>query len=96
MRNRQEDSSQLVERHDSGDEEPPQLEGGENEKKLEENDEGEPEEETEQSGQEEEEAEERSESPLQNPLQESELAQILANMGEYGQPSSPSDLHEKL
>jgi len=38
-----------VEIHDLGDEEPPQLEGGENEKELEENDEGELEEETEQS-----------------------------------------------
>jgi len=31
----------------------------------------------------EEEIEQHEESPLQNPLQEDELAQILANMGEY-------------
>jgi len=61
---------------------------------LEENDEGEPEEEIEQSGQEEEEeAEQRSEIPLQNPLQEDELAQILANMGKYVQPHSPLNPH---
>lgn len=26
---------------------------------------------------------------------EGELAEALANMGEYGQPSSPTDLHDK-
>ena len=31
--------------------------------------------------------------PLQDPLGEDELAKVLANMGEYGQPLSPSDLH---
>lgn len=30
---------------------------------------------------------------MQNPLQEDELAQILANMGEYTQPISPLNLH---
>jgi len=30
---------------------------------------------------------------LQDPLGEDELAKVLANMGEYGQPSSPLDLH---
>ena len=30
---------------------------------------------------------------MQNPLREDELAKILANMGEYGLPSSPLDLH---
>jgi len=60
---------------------------------LEENDEGEPEEETKQSGQEEEEAEQHSESPLQNPLQEDELAQSLTNLGEYAQIHSPLNPH---
>ena len=30
---------------------------------------------------------------MQDPLGENELAKVLANMGEYGQPSSPSNLH---
>ena len=34
-------------------------------------------------------------SPLQDPLGEDELAKVLANMGEYGQSSSPSDLHDE-
>lgn len=38
------------------------------------------------------EAEQHEESPLQKPLQEDELAKILANMGEYGQPLSPLGL----
>ena len=69
------------------------MEGEENEKELEENNEGETEEETEQSSQEEEETEQCDGSPLKNPLQEDELAQILANMGEYCQPLSPLNLH---
>ena len=43
----------------------------------------------------EEEMEHQEGSPLQDPVGEDELAEILANMGEYGQPSSPSDLHDK-
>lgn len=86
--------SQPVEIHYSKDEKPPQLVGGKNEKELKENDEGELEEETKQSGQEEgEETEKHSESPLQNPLQEDELAQILANMAEYVQSHSPLKPH---
>lgn len=38
------------------------------------------------------ETENRKESPFQNPLQEDELAQILANMGEHAQPLSPLGL----
>lgn len=68
------------------------MEGGENKKELEENHK-EPEEQTEQSGQEEEEAEQQNGSPLQNSMQEDELAQILANMGEYAQAHSPLDPH---
>lgn len=34
-------------------------------------------------------------SPLKDPVGEDELAKILANMGKYGQPSSPSNLHVK-
>ena len=34
-------------------------------------------------------------SPLQDLVGEDELAAVLANMGKYGQPSSPVDLHEK-
>lgn len=34
-------------------------------------------------------------SPLQDPLGEDELAKVFSNMGEYGQSSSPSDLHAK-
>ena len=34
-------------------------------------------------------------SPPQDPVGEEELAAILANMGEYGQPSTPSYLHDK-
>ena len=37
--------------------------------------------------------EQQEDSPLQDPLGEVELAKVLANMGEYGQSSSPSDLH---
>ena len=58
------------------------------------NEEGEMEEEIEQPEQEEE-IEQHEGSTLQNPLREDELAKMLANMGEYGQPSSPSDLHAK-
>jgi len=50
MENSQGNTSQLVEIDDSRDEQPPQLEGEENEKELEENEEGEIEEETKQSG----------------------------------------------
>ena len=50
------------------------------------------EEETEQSEQEEE-TEQREGNPLQDPLREDELAKVLANMGEYDQSSSPSNLH---
>jgi len=82
-----------VETDDSGDEQPSQLEGEENETELEENEEGEAEEETEKSRQVEEETEQREEIPLQNPLQEDELDQILANMGKYAQPLSPLKLH---
>ena len=32
---------------------------------------------------------------MQDPVGEDELAEVLANMGEYGQPSSPSDLQDK-
>ena len=78
---------------DSGAEQPLQLEGGENEKELEGNEEEETKEETEQPGQEEVKIEQCEENPLQNPLQEDELAQILANMGEYAQPLSPLGLH---
>lgn len=35
-------------------------------------------------------------SPLKDPVAEDELAEVLANMGEYGQLSSPSDLRDKL
>jgi len=89
--NPEENSSQLVEMHDSEDEQPPQLEGGENEEEeLEENEEEESKEETEHFGEEEEEeAEKPGKSPLQIPLQEDELAHILANMGEYIQPHNP-------
>ena len=34
-------------------------------------------------------------SPSQDPVGEDELAEVLANMGEYGQPSNPLDLHDK-
>jgi len=34
-------------------------------------------------------------SPLKDPVAEDELAEVLANIGEYDQPSSPSDLHDK-
>ena len=71
---------------------------------MQEDEEGEKEEEDEQSeeeGEKEEEAkkfekeemEQQEVSPLQDPLGEDELAKVLVNMGEYGQPSSPSDLH---
>ena len=39
--------------------------------------------------------EQQEDSPLQDRSREDELAQVLANMGEYGQSSSPSDLHAK-
>ena len=83
--NLQENSSQPLEIDDSEDKQPPQLERGENEEEeLEENEEEELEEEAKHSIMEEgEEAESPSNSPLQNPLQEDELAQILANMDEY-------------
>lgn len=64
------------------------MEGEENEKEVEGNEEGEAEEETEQPEKVEVEAGYHEESPLQNPLQEDELAKILTNMGEYGQPPS--------
>ena len=83
MENAQGNTSQPVEIEDSRDEQPPQLEGEENEKELGGNKEGEMGEETEQC----------KEIPLQNPLQEDELAQILANMGKYAQPLSPLGLH---
>ena len=60
---------------------------------MEGNKEGEIEEETQHSGQAEEETEQCEEIPLQNPLQEDELANILANMGEYAQPISLLGLH---
>lgn len=88
MENPQGSTSQPVEIDDSGDEETPQLEGEENEKEVGGNEEGETEEETEQPEQVEAETEQLEESPLQNPLQEDELAKILANMGKYGQPLS--------
>ena len=70
--NPQENSSQPLEIYDSEDEQPPWLEGGENEEEeeeLEENTEEEPEEEIEHSGEEEwEEAEPPSWSPLWKPL----------------------------
>ena len=34
-------------------------------------------------------------SPPQDPVGEDELVAVLANMGEYGQPSSPADLYDK-
>ena len=55
LENSQGNTSQLVEIDDSGDEQPPQLEGEENEKEMDENEEGEIEEETEQPREEEEE-----------------------------------------
>ena len=69
------------------------MEGEENEKELEGNEEGETKEETEQPGYAEAETKQCEGSPLQNPLQEDELAQILANMGKYAQPLSPLGLH---
>lgn len=93
LENSQWDTSQPVEIDDSGYKQPPQLEGEGNEKGMEGNEEGETEEETEQPGQEEEETKQREDSPLQNPLQEDELAKILANMGEYTQPLSLPELH---
>lgn len=92
LENPQGSTSQPVEINDSGDEQPPQLEGEENEKEVGGNEEGETEEETEQPEQVEAETEQREESPLKNPLQEDELAKILANMGKYGQPLSPLGL----
>jgi len=74
LENSQGNNSQPVKIDDSRDEQPQQLEGEENEKGLEGNEEGEMEEETEQPGQEEKETEQHKESPLQNPLQEDELA----------------------
>ena len=62
---------------------------------MEENNEKETEEETEQSGKAEEEIEQCEESPLQNPLQEDEMVQILANMGKYAQPLSLLGLHSE-
>jgi len=93
LENPQGNTSQPVEIDDSGDKQPPQLEGEENEKGSEGNEEVEMEEETEQPGQAEEEIEQHKESPLQNPLQGDELAQILANMGKYPQPLNPLGLH---
>lgn len=94
--NSQGNISQPMEIHDLEDEQPPQLEGGGNEEELEGNEEEETKEETEQSGQVEgEETEQCSESPLQNPLQEDELAQSLANMGEYVQPHSSLNPHNE-
>jgi len=88
--------SQPVEIHDSEDEQPPQHEGGEDEEELEGNIEKEADEEMEQSGQEGgEEIEQHRESPLSNPLQEDEFAQILANFGKYVQPHSPLNPHTK-
>ena len=58
------------------------------------------EEETEHTSEEEREEEELplipSASPPQNPLQEDELAHILANMSEYIQPQSPLNLNTKV
>lgn len=34
-------------------------------------------------------------SPAENPIGEDELANILANMGEYGQPLTPSNLQTR-
>lgn len=63
---------------------------------MEENEEGELEEEIEQSSEEEgEETGKRSEIPPKKPLQEDELAQMMANMGEYFQPYSPLNPHTK-
>lgn len=60
---------------------------------MEENYEGETKEETEKYGHTEDETERFEERPLQNPLREDELAQIMANMGEYAQPLSPLNHH---
>ena len=80
-------SSQPLELPSSGDEQPLQLKGGENQE----------EEETNLTSEEKREEVEppitSSASPPQSPLQEDELAQILANMSEFMQPQSLLNLN---
>lgn len=85
--NLQSSSNQPLELPSSGDEKPLQLEGGENQEEEETNWA------SEEEGEEAEPSVTSSASPRQSPLQEDELAQILANMCEYMQPQSPLNLN---